>query len=434
MNSFPYNESFEGNTGAWSQSSADDLNWTVDSNGTPSNETGPTSAVDGNSYIYVEASGNGQGFPNKRALLNSPCFDLSTLSTPTLNFQYHMVGSEIGNLQVEARTGGGNWSSVFNRTGAQGSDWNEASVSLSAFAGQSNVELRLNTITGSSWQGDVAIDGLSIANGGGGNDDPPSDDCDTIDFSNVQITAFSNQDTLGDFSIVGGGTGLTLVNNTWKYIPLNYVVTENTILEFDFSSSSQGEIHGVGFEDDNTLTSTYYFKVHGTQNYGVTNFDNYSSGTTKYTIPVGNFYSGDRDRLVFINDNDDGSGNNSTFSNVKIYESSCEDSLTKEEAMAQLGNRNSIIGGQEEDGVLSSLTIVPNPASDQFIVELSAAGYSKVITLSIYTILGQRKYESQLNSGINNLSAKRLALNSGIYIIKVETEGEKPQVKRLVVK
>ena len=29
------------------------------------------------------------------------------------------------------------------------------------------------------------------------------------------------------------------------------------------------------------------------------------------------------DRLVFINDNDAGSGNNSTFANVKIYETSC---------------------------------------------------------------------------------------------------------------
>ncbi|MEP0264400.1 S8 family serine peptidase, partial [Dokdonia sp.] len=56
--SAPYSESFEANIGLWSQGGGDDLNWTRDSGGTPSNNTGPSSGADGAFYMYVEASGN----------------------------------------------------------------------------------------------------------------------------------------------------------------------------------------------------------------------------------------------------------------------------------------------------------------------------------------------------------------------------------------
>jgi len=73
ITTFPYSQGFENGIGDWVQSTADDINWTVDANGTPSNNTGPSSAIQGNFYIYVEASGNGTGFPNKRAIISSPC-------------------------------------------------------------------------------------------------------------------------------------------------------------------------------------------------------------------------------------------------------------------------------------------------------------------------------------------------------------------------
>ncbi len=165
--SFPYNEGFEGSTGDWTQEAGDDLDWTVDSNGTPSSGTGPSSAAEGNSYIYVEASGNGTGYPNKRAILNSPCLDLSNVSSASLGFQYHMQGNAVGTLAVEARTDNdGAWTSIFNISGDQGADWNTANVSLGAYVGNASVQLRLNVLTGSSWQGDITIDDLSITEGG----------------------------------------------------------------------------------------------------------------------------------------------------------------------------------------------------------------------------------------------------------------------------
>ena len=77
VTSYPYNQSFESSVGDWSQEAADDLDWTVNSGGTPSSGTGPGGAADGSTYIYVEASGSGTGFPDKRAILNSPCFDFT---------------------------------------------------------------------------------------------------------------------------------------------------------------------------------------------------------------------------------------------------------------------------------------------------------------------------------------------------------------------
>ncbi|MFD2561207.1 T9SS type A sorting domain-containing protein [Aquimarina rubra] len=429
LSSFPYSESFEGSIGAWSQSSSDDINWTVNSGGTPSNNTGPSGAAAGNSYIYVEASGNGTGYPNKRAILNSPCIDFSGISTPTLGFQYHMLGSNINSLSVEARTNNsGNWVSVFSRSGAQGSNWNTASVDLSAYAGEGSVQLRLNVVTGEGsqgWQSDIAIDDLSITNGG----TPPPPTCDTINFNDFGITGFSNQDAAGNFSIGNGGASLSMTNNTWKYIALNYTVTANTVIEFDFSSSSQGEIHGVGFENDNSLTANRYFKVHGTQNYGVTNFDNYSGGTTTYIIPVGNFYTGAMDRLVFINDNDAGSGNNSTFSNVKIYEGACGQSATAESLIASLESAEAILG-DEPEGIFADVKIAPNPARNNFAIYINS--YVKNANATVFSILGQKQAVLELKPGANTISAKNLSLGQGIYLIRIESGGESTTRKLII--
>ncbi|MHA7059566.1 T9SS type A sorting domain-containing protein [Aquimarina sp. M1] len=426
ISSFPYSESFEGSIGAWSQSASDDINWTVNSGGTPSTGTGPSGAVDGNSYIYVEASGNGTGYPNKQAILNAACLDFAGVSSPTLTFQYHMTGNAVGTLDVEARTNNtGNWVSVFSRSGDQGADWNTASIDLSVYGGNSSVQLRLNVVTGTSWQGDITIDDLNITNGS----TPPPPTCDSLNFNDFGINGFSNQDAAGNFSVGNGGSSLSMTNNTWKYIALNYTVTANTVIEFNFSSSSQGEIHGVGFEDDNSLTANRYFKVHGSQNYGITNFDNYSGGTTTYIIPVGNFYTGTMDRLVFINDNDTGSGNTSVFSNVKIYEGSCGQSATAESLVAGLESTGTILG-DEPEGIVADVTIAPNPTHDNFTINVNS--FVKNANATVFSILGQIQAVLPLQSGVNTISAKNLSLGQGIYLVRIESGGESTTRKLII--
>jgi proteasome assembly chaperone (PAC2) family protein len=165
ISSFPYSESFENTLGAWSQSNADDIDWTIDANGTPSSNTGPSSAADGTYYVYVEASS--PNYPSRRAILNSPCFDLSSAASATFNFNYHQYGAaDMGTLDLEiSEDNGATWTSIWNSSGNLGNSWQSASVSLSAYVG-ANVQLRFNRFVGSTWQADIAIDNVSLTTAG----------------------------------------------------------------------------------------------------------------------------------------------------------------------------------------------------------------------------------------------------------------------------
>ncbi len=283
---------------------------------------------------------------------------------------------------------------------------------------------------GSNFGERATIPAFWDAMGLSGTTPPPSGGCNAIDFDNVQISSFSNQDVSGDFDIQNGGGALRLQNNTWKSIALNYTVTANTVLEFEFSSTSQGEIHAIGFENDNSLTSARYFRVYGTQNYGVGNFDDYSgSGTKKYIIPVGNFYTGAMNRLVIINDNDADSGNTSVFSNIKISEGPCNSLETTESLIESLESTEAIVGNEKE-GILSDIKISPNPAKESFSIYLNE--FISSANVSIYSILGQKQVELELTPGVHTLNTQNLSLVSGIYLIKMKSEGE-TSTRKLIV-
>ncbi|GAB1856948.1 hypothetical protein MHTCC0001_17840 [Flavobacteriaceae bacterium MHTCC 0001] len=403
ISTFPYSESFESGDG-WTQASGDDGDWVNDASGTPSSNTGPSAAADGSFYMFLEASTNGsagQIGSNATAILESPCFDLSAESSAAFTFQNHMFGTSIGSLALEASTDGGvSWLSLWSLSGNQGNQWNAVSVDLSAYLGQT-VSLRFVGTTGTSWSSDIAIDDLELTTDGSTN---PTG-CDTLNFNDYSISSFSNQDSDGTFSIGSGGASLTLTNNTWKYIDFDYEVTANTVIELEFSSTSEGEIHAIGFDNDNSLTSSFYFKFYGTQNYGVTNFDNYSSGTTTYVIPVGDSYTGSMDRLVFINDNDAGSGNTSVFSNVKIYETSC----TSSTSYVVFGERTDVLGNDDE----ISLTVYPNPVKEGAL--FVKTNLDSQLSYRVISILGQTVQSGELKSQIVPVQS----LESGIYMLEV---------------
>ncbi|MAP53572.1 GEVED domain-containing protein [Altibacter sp.] len=162
--SFPYTESFESGLGGWTQSTADDINWTRDSGGTPSSNTGPSSGAAGSWYMYVEASS--PNYPSKRAILNSPCFDLSGETAASFNFSYHMYGAnDMGSITLEASDdNGASWTGIWSQTGNKGNAWLNANIDLAAYTGGS-VQLRFNRLTGSTWQADIAIDNISLTAG-----------------------------------------------------------------------------------------------------------------------------------------------------------------------------------------------------------------------------------------------------------------------------
>ena len=221
ITSFPYDEGFENTIGAWSQSSNDDLNWVINSGGTPSNGTGPTGATEGTYYIYMEVSGNGTGYPSKTAILNSPCFDLSSQSTAELTFSYQMTGNSVGTIDLDVSTNGGSsWSTIWTRSGAQGSAWNNATVDLSAYAG-SSVQLRLFGTSSSSWQGDIAIDALQITGDSGGPDTQAPSAPTGLAASNVAETSLSlswnaSSDNVGvtGYNVYSGASSIGTVAGT----------------------------------------------------------------------------------------------------------------------------------------------------------------------------------------------------------------------------
>ncbi len=162
INSFPYSESFESGIGVWVQETSDDIDWTVNSGSTPSSSTGPSEASDGTNYIYTEASSNGTGFPNKTALLTSPCVDLGTNPNAEISFDYHMFGTDIGTFELRVSTDDGiNWTSIWSLNGAQGNTWNTQSIDLSSYNG-AVIKLQYRGVTGSSYRGDIAIDNVRI--------------------------------------------------------------------------------------------------------------------------------------------------------------------------------------------------------------------------------------------------------------------------------
>ncbi|WP_204344411.1 immunoglobulin-like domain-containing protein [Psychroserpens algicola] len=203
VSSFPYTEGFENTLGAWSQGSGDDFNWTLRSGTTPSSNTGPSSASAGSYYVYMESSS--PNYSTKRAILNSPCYDLSAETQATFSFDYHMYGaSSMGSLSLEASSdNGNNWTSVWSASGNQGNSWQKAIVDLSAYTGGS-VQLRFNGITGTTWQGDMAVDAVSLTSGGSSGGDTTV--TLTFVFDNYpEETSWTILDS-GNSTVASGGT------------------------------------------------------------------------------------------------------------------------------------------------------------------------------------------------------------------------------------
>lgn len=158
VSNFPYSESFETGLGDWTQNTGDNIDWTRNSGSTPSSGTGPSGAINGTYYMFVEASGN----PGALAELTSPCFDLTNLVNPEFHFSYHMYGLDMGSLTLSVSTdNGANWTSIWTAFGDKGNSWHSASVSLSNYVSPIT-KLRIGGVVGPNYRSDMAIDHISI--------------------------------------------------------------------------------------------------------------------------------------------------------------------------------------------------------------------------------------------------------------------------------
>lgn len=142
-------------------------------------------------------------------------------------------------------------------------------------------------------------------------------------YSKILSYAGSNQDVVGDVFVSDNNLKITLTGNRWKAVQIPpYVLTENTILEFDFKSDNAGEEHSITLDND-LSSSNERFKLLGSENWPVIrDFDDYvvGEGVKNYKIPVGQYLSGTMDYIAFGNDDDKNQNAHSEFSNIKVYE------------------------------------------------------------------------------------------------------------------
>jgi hypothetical protein len=177
----PFTENFDGNnwtpgTGfgnsgdeiddCWSRSpdgSNGDYFWGTRTDETGSGGTGPDDDLSGGgNYVYTESSNGSQG---DEAILSLPLVDVSSLTTPGLQFYYHMFGTDTGQLKVEVKEStDSNWTEVFSISGQQqiaiSDPFIEQYLDLSAFSGVINI--RFIGVRGGGFSSDMAIDEVSV--------------------------------------------------------------------------------------------------------------------------------------------------------------------------------------------------------------------------------------------------------------------------------
>ncbi|HCD30969.1 MAG TPA: hypothetical protein DER01_01075, partial [Phycisphaerales bacterium] len=148
-----------------------------------------------------------------------------------------------------------------------------------------------------------------------------------INCESVNVTSYggSAQDVTSIKWILDNGQTLYVAGNGWKKIDFAYNIIDSTVLEFDFRSAAEGEVHGIGFDIDDIVTPDTFFQVFGTQAWGQYIVDDYEyadgvDGWVHYSIPVGSYFTGVTSYLTFGMDNDISLPiSESYFANVAVY-------------------------------------------------------------------------------------------------------------------
>ncbi|MFK7749346.1 MAG: zinc-dependent metalloprotease [Kordia sp.] len=264
------------------------------------------------------------------------------------------------------------------------------------------------------------------------------DACDTalpiINFNNETILTYDVAQDNGVSDVYDNGATLYVATNGWKAIEINYNITPNTVIEFDFMSTIDGEIHYIGIDDDLALNPVLSYKLYGFQNVTASatvnlDFNTYTDAdrfTYKhYAIPIGQLYSGTIPYLFFAADNDafnntftnnnypgGGTYNDATsfYRNVKIYE-------------------NTVLSTIEFPDLATLIGMYPNPAQNK--ITIAATKGIQLKSLSIVDINGKViKTVALKNQVLNTISINDLA--SGVYFVNIQSNTGETATKKLI--
>ena len=166
------------------------------------------------------------------------------------------------------------------------------------------------------------------------------DACESCPVINFELSAVQlySQDGNNDFWYNWtwiNANYLHLQENSWKAIPIQYTVTVNTRIAFDFKSSIEAEIHELSFDNDLTFPPDQRFILYGSQAVSGANIYDFpytqAGNFQHYNIPLGDNFTGYIEYLILSVDEDNSSGGhipgNSFFRNVRIFEDPDADGL-----------------------------------------------------------------------------------------------------------
>jgi hypothetical protein len=224
--------------------------WNVDEGGTPSTSTGPTvdhtTGTSTGNYIYTEASNGSAG---SIAYVYTCWFDLTGLTTPAIEFWYHMYGSTMGELHLDIFSGGA-WINditpplIGQQQTAQGDPYLVRLAGLGAYLGQT-VQFRFRAIRSSNYYGDMAVDDVKIYDVTYGNLEGYVYKYGTTDPISGAVVSFDT------YSATTGGDGHYLISNA---LTGTYDVTCTATGYFTET------VTGVQILDGQTTSLDYYLK------------------------------------------------------------------------------------------------------------------------------------------------------------------------------
>ena len=128
--------------------------------------SGPATGFGGSgNCVYTQQD---WGYTNDSAILTSPVFDFSSLTTPYLTFKYFMYGKHVSALYVQVTNdAGATWTTISSLYGEKQSDksdpWLEATASLTGY-NTSAVKIRFVAVTTGAGltEGNIAIDNVVL--------------------------------------------------------------------------------------------------------------------------------------------------------------------------------------------------------------------------------------------------------------------------------